>query len=81
MSAQMGTSTEILLNLSTGEVRRNAVTPDQYFRYHDAFTPADQDAGWKQVAIYSAGVPEDEIAINIEQAKAIYLKQSVVCAD
>lgn len=67
--------TEVLLNLKTGEVRRNSIGPDQRFRYHSGFTEADQEAGWKQISTFGAGSSEAEIAASIEQSKAIYLKQ------
>ncbi len=67
--------TEVLLNLKTGAVRRNIIGPDQRFRYHEGFTEADQEAGWKQISTFSSGYPEEEIAADIERAKAIYLKR------
>lgn len=69
--------TETLLNLKTGAVRRNIIGPDERFRYHDNFTEADADAGWKQVGNYSAGFTEEEIVAGIEQAKAIYFKNGL----
>lgn len=67
--------TEILLNLKTGEVRRNSITADQRFRFHDGFTEADMDAGWKQISTFSAGYSEDEIAEAIEKSKTCYLRK------
>ena len=65
--------TEILLNLHTGAVRRNSITPDQRFRFHDGFTEADQDAGWKQISTFGMGCPEEDISAAVEQPRAIYL--------
>ena len=65
--------TEILLNLKTGEVRRNVITADQRFRFHEGFTEADMDAGWKQVSTFGAGCSEDEIAEAIEKFKTRHL--------
>lgn len=66
--------TEILLNLKTGEIRRNVVTADQRFRFHDGFTEADQEAGWKQISTFSEGCAEEDICQSIEKSKAIYMK-------
>ena len=66
--------TEILLHIETGAVRRNTITPDQCFRFHDGFSEADQDAGWKQVGTYGAGCTEEDISAGIEHAKATYCK-------
>jgi len=68
--------TEICINLKTGDVRRNSITPDQRFRFHEGFTEADQEVGWKQISTFSAGCSEDDICVAIEQSKAIYLKRT-----
>lgn len=65
--------TEILLNLHTGEVRRNLVTYPEYFRFHANFTKEDMAAGWKQILVCT-GFTEAEILNEIKQAKSIYLK-------
>lgn len=64
--------TEVLLNLKTGEVRRNRVEPEKRFRFHEAFTREDADAGWKQVATYSPDFSEEALSEDIEHTKAIY---------
>lgn len=55
-------SVEIHLNENTLEAR-HCLTAVQSFCFHDGFTEADCDAGWKQVVAFNAeGVSEAEIA-------------------
>lgn len=63
------THIEIHLNLNTLEAR-HCLTTDP-LRYHDGFSEADSDAGWKQVSAVSAeGVTEAQIESMKAQAIA-----------
>ena len=68
------TETEILLNLSTGEVRQNVISTDKAFRIHDGFTEADREAGWKQVGNLGSGYSQAEIDAWIADIKTLNLK-------
>lgn len=65
--------TEILPHLPTGEVRQNAISHAQTFRYHDGFTRADEAAGWKQVVCFGANTPADDMTEEVARIRAIYL--------
>lgn len=65
-------SVEIHLNDNTLEAR-HCLTDVSGFGFHDGFTEADCDAGWRQVVAFSAqGVSEDEI----EARKADVIRSS-----
>ncbi len=66
--------TEFLLHLPTGAVRQNEINHAQTFRYHDGFTRADEAAGWKQVVCFGANTPAGDMAKEVAQIRAIYLK-------
>jgi len=67
--------TEILLHLKTGDVRRNLITTDKVFRFHEGFTRADSEAGWKQVVCFGSGTSEDDMTAEIARIRAIYLHE------
>lgn len=67
--------TEILLHLKTGDVRRNLITTDKVFRFHEGFTRAESEAGWKQVVCFGSGTSEDDMTAEIARIRAMYLHE------